>query len=78
MCINQEWPVEKVVQTNIKINIAVQINGKTRHIIEVDKNINKDMVIKKIKDNEKIKKYLTDQNIQKEIYVPGKILNFVL
>jgi Leucyl-tRNA synthetase len=70
--------VEKVVQTNIKINIAVQINGKTRHIIEVDKNINKDMVIKKIKDNEKIKKYLTDQNIQKEIYVPGKILNFVL
>ncbi len=78
LCINQEWPVEKVVQTNIKINIAVQINGKTRHIIEVDKNINKDMVIKKIKDNEKIKKYLTDQNIQKEIYVPGKILNFVL
>ena len=78
LCINQEWPVEKVFKTNIKVNIAVQINGKTRDIIEVDKNIEKDMVIKKIKDNEKIKKYLVNQNIQKEIYVPGKILNFVL
>ena len=78
LCINQEWPVEKVFKTNIKVNIAVQINGKTRDIIEVDKNIEKDMIIKKIKDNEKIKKYLANQNIQKEIYVPGKILNFVL
>ena len=78
MCINQEWPVEKVFETNIKVNIAVQINGKTRDVVEVDKNIEKDMVIKKIKNNEKIKKYLVNQNIQKEIYVPGKILNFVL
>ena len=78
LCINQEWPVENVVQTNIKVNIAVQINGKTREIFEVDNNIDKQMVIKKIKDSEKIKKYLTNQNIRKEIYVPGKILNFVL
>ena len=73
------WPKvdEKLIENEV-IKIAVQINGKTREIFEVDNNIDKQMVIKKIKDSEKIKKYLTNQNIQKEIYVPGKILNFVL
>ena len=41
LCINTDWPVEKVLEKNTKINIAVQINGKTRGVIAVSKNLEK-------------------------------------
>ncbi len=78
LCINQRWPVEKVLATDIKINIAVQINGKTRSIIETSNEVSKDQIIKEAKVDKKIMRYIQDKKIIKEIYVPGKILNFVL
>tara|TARA_B100000575_G_C22816226_1_gene480470 strand:- start:76 stop:693 length:618 start_codon:yes stop_codon:yes gene_type:complete len=78
LCINQNWPVEKDVIEDIKINIAVQINGKTRSVIEVTSNVDKKSILKMAKEDKQIKKYLFDKDIKREIYVPGKILNFVL
>ncbi len=54
--------------------IAVQINGKMRATIKIDVNADKDTVIAAAK--EAAGKWLTD-NIVKEIYVPGKIVNIV-
>ena len=78
LCINQTWPVEKVFQKNTKINIAVQINGKTRAVIEIKSDTKKDEIIEMTKKDIKIKKYLESKEIIKEIYVPNKIINFVL
>ncbi len=78
LCINQSWPVEKITQKNIKFNIAVQINGKTKSVIVVENSLNKESVLKIVKADEKIRKQLKDKKIVKEIYVPGKIVNFVV
>ena len=78
LCINQIWPVENVVHKNLKISIAVQINGKTRSVFEIEKELDKEGVLKLIKDDKKILKYINGKKIIKEIYVPGKIVNFVL
>ena len=54
--------------------VAVQINGKTKTVIEVAADISKDDVIAKAKEA------LGDKlsgNIIKEIYVPKKIVNIV-
>ena len=77
MCINQEWIDEKV-KKKIRLKIAVQINGKTKAVIEIDSQISKENVLEIVKKNEKIKKILLGKNILKEIYVPGKIINLVV
>ena len=77
LCINEAWQREKVVKKT-KQKLAVQINGKTRVIIEVDETSSRDGVLKIVKDNDKIKKILSGKNIMREIYVPGKILNLVI
>lgn len=59
------------------ITVAVQINGKTRGTFEVDPDISKDHFMALVKADEKIAKYLAG-TIVKEIYVPGKICNFVV
>ena len=38
----------------------------------------KDVVINSAKSNEKVKVWLEDKVIQKEVFVPGKILNIVI
>ena len=57
------------------MEIAVQINGKTKGTLEIGKQDSKDEVIAKAK--EVIADKLTG-NIVKEIYVPGRIVNIVM
>ena len=58
--------------------IAVQINGKTRSVINLKKNLNKEEIVNYAKKDTKISKYINNKKIIKEIYVPEKILNFVI
>ena len=76
LCIDQIWPTESVEKKS-NLNIAIQINGKTKHVIEVDKHVTKDEIIRLAKNNNKIKKNFLNKKIIREIYVPGKIINFV-
>ena len=78
LCINSAWPKIKTKKINTKFNIAIQINGKTRSILEVDNSIKESEIIKIAKEDVKISKYLNDKKIIKTIYVPQKILNIVI
>ena len=77
LCINEAWPLEDV-QKKSEIKIAVQINGKTTEIIEIDDKISKEKVLETVKLNDKIKKNLLGKNIVREIYVPGQVVNLVI
>jgi leucyl-tRNA synthetase len=69
------WPeYEEAKTVEATVEIAVQINGKTRATLNIDKAEEKDAVIAKAK--EVIADKLTG-NIVKEIYVPGRIVNIV-
>ena len=77
LCVNQIWESEDV-NKKIKLKIAVQINGKTRDVIEINNTISKEEVMELIKKNDKIKKNINGRKILREIYVPGKIVNLVI
>ncbi len=77
-CINQQWPIENVEYKDANLNIAVQINGKTKHVLSIDSQENRERVLEIVKNDPKIIKFLTNKEIVREIYVPGKIINFVL
>ena len=68
-----EYDEAKTVETTIEI--AVQINGKTRATLNIARDEEKDQVIARAK--EAIAAKLTGTVI-KEIYVPGKIVNIVM
>ena len=67
-----EYDEAKTVESTVEI--AVQINGKTKGTITIGKDDAKDDVIAKAKES--IADKLTS-NIVKEIYVPGRIVNIV-
>jgi leucyl-tRNA synthetase len=73
------WPKwgEKYLVSDT-ITIAVQVNGKLRAEIEVDSDASKEEVLSLVKENEKIATWLDGNEIKKEIYVPGKIVNLVV
>jgi len=60
------------------MTIAVQINGKTRGTIEVDSGLDKENIFNNIQENEQFIKYLENGNIIKKIYVPNRLVNFVI
>ena len=71
----EAWP-EYIEELTVEdaVEIAVQINGKTKGVVKVSKDADKDTVLAAAKDA--VKEKLTP-NIVKEIYVPGKIVNIV-
>ena len=77
LCINENWPME-AVKKKTSINIAIQINGKTKEVIQVENKISKAEILEIVKNNNKIKKNLMGKNVFREIYVPGKIVNLVI
>ena len=72
----QTWPEYDEAKTvESTVEIAVQINGKVKATLGIQKDDPKDEVIAKAK--EKIADKLTG-NIVKEIYVPGRLVNIVM
>ena len=73
------WPAydpEKCVDSTIEI--AVQVNGKLRGKLVVAADISAEDAIAAAKTDEKVQSFLTDKNVVKEIYVPGKLVNLVV
>ena len=73
------WPAydpEKCVDSTIEI--AVQVNGKLRGKLVVAADISAEDAIAAAKADEKVQSFLTDKNVVKEIYVPGKLVNLVV
>ena len=70
--------MEERVKKKTKLKIAIQINGKTREIIEIDDQVSKEDIMNIVKNNKKIKKNIMGKKILREIYVPSKIVNLVV
>ena len=76
---DKSWPNydESLIVSDSMI-IAVQINGKTRGTIEVESGLDKENIFRNIKENGKFIKYLENGKIIKKIYVPNRLVNFVI
>jgi leucyl-tRNA synthetase len=72
------WPTgDFELVTEEKIKIAIQINGKTREVMEVKKDLDEKNVINECKKIKKINDQLSKTKIQKIIFVKNKIINYL-
>jgi leucyl-tRNA synthetase len=71
-----EWDESLLSETTT--TIVVQINGKLRAEIKMPLPTNQEAITKTAMTHEKVIPYLSGKNIVKTIYVPEKIINFVL
>jgi len=73
------WPkVDKGLSLNEKIKIAIQINGKTKNIIEIKKDLDENNAINESRKNKKISDQLLNKDIKKIIFVKNKIINYLI
>ncbi len=74
----ESWPTfDNTFEEKNKIKIPIQINGKMRAIIEVQKDINKDDLEKIALKEKNILKFL-NVTPKKVIIIPNRIVNFVI
>ncbi len=73
------WPIlEKKFLTTDTVEIVIQINGKKRNLITIEKNLSKDTILAKIQESNLVDKYLKDKDIIKTIYVENRLINIIL
>ncbi|MGL5088965.1 MAG: leucine--tRNA ligase [Cetobacterium sp.] len=79
MLFSQAWPTYKEELTIAdEVSIAVQVNGKLRGTLDVERTTPKDEVEAKALEIENVKKFIEGQTVIKVIVVPGKIVNIVV
>jgi len=79
MLATEPWPTwEEELAREETVTLVVQVNGKVRGKLEVAVDAGEDAVVELARGNENVEKFLVDKTIRKVIYVPNKILNFVV
>lgn len=61
-----------------EITVVVQVNGKLRTKLQVNKDISKEEIEKMALEQTNVKAFLTNKKPTRIIYVPGKLLNIVV
>ncbi|HET9098308.1 MAG TPA: leucine--tRNA ligase [Candidatus Saccharimonadales bacterium] len=75
----QTWPQAEAAYLVLDMaKIAVQVNGKLRAEIEVPVAAQEEEVVGLAQEDERIKAHLSGKKIVKTIFVPGKVVNFVI
>ena len=73
------WPKYDEAKTiDDVIQIPVQVNGKLKGVVEVEKEATEEIVKQKVSQLEALNKVLEGKQIVKQIYVKGKIFNIVV
>lgn len=76
---NQKWPkYDSAKIEEDEVELIVQFNGKFRGNIMISKDLGQKDVEEKIQSSGKFDKYLKDVSIKKIIFVPNKLINFVV
>lgn len=73
------WPKYDPAKCEIaQIKLPVQVQGKMRGILEIDKSTPQDEIVRLAQAIPAVAKQLENKTIKKTILVPGKILNFIV
>jgi len=75
---NAPWPqADLSLLKSDSVKYVVQVNGKVRGELETGKDCSKEEVLAAAREIEKVASFLEGKTVRKEIFVPGKIVNFV-
>ena len=73
-----DWP--KIDRENIldEISLAVQVNGKTKDVINIKKDMDEESIKEIINKSSKAQKHLEQKKIIRTIFVKNKIINYIV
>jgi len=75
----QAWPEwDPALAQEVTISLAVQVNGKTRVVIEVPADAPQDEVEAQARADPAVERAMDGKNIARIIYIPGKVVNIVV
>ena len=75
----QPWPsYDPALVSMDRVPIPIQVNGKLRSKIEVEAGATEEQIVAWAKADAKLAEWLQDKTPRRVIYVPNKLVNFVL
>ena len=73
------WPLaQKEFLEDKHVNIVIQINGKKKSLIRIEKNLDEKILLDNIKKDKKISNFLEKRSIFKHIIVKNKLVNLIV
>ncbi len=76
---DEEWPkYNDTYLVKDSITVIVQVNGKLRAKININKNDDKEAVFQTAEKENNVIPHLEGKTLVKKIYVPGRVVNFVV
>ena len=73
------WPLaQKEFLEDKHVNIVIQINGKKKSLIRIEKNLDEKILLENIKKDKKISNFLEKRSIFKHIIVKNKLVNLIV
>ena len=75
---NISWPeyIEELVHEK-EIQIVVQLNGKKRGLIKIERNQDENFILDLIINDARFKKYIEQKEIKKKIFIKDKLINLI-
>ncbi len=75
----QPWPVSDAeLAKEREVALAVQVNGKTRDVIQLAAGTAEGTAVEQARASEKVARHLNGKSIARTIYVPDRLINFVV
>ena len=72
------WPkYDETLLVEDIIPYVIQVNGKKRAVIEAKRDILDEELFKIIRQNKNLKKYFSEKEIKRKIFVPNRLINII-
>jgi leucyl-tRNA synthetase len=79
LLVNHPWPVyDEAYVKEETVTIAIQINGKLRDTVDVERDMDQAALKELVLGLEKVQRHIAGGQIRKAIVVPNKLVNFVV
>ena len=73
------WPKHDEAMTrDPTVTYAVQVNGKLRGQIELARDVSKEAALQAAREVQNVDRHLSGQAVRREIFVPGRLIGFVV
>ena len=73
------WPTHDEAKTReTSVKLAIQVNGKLRATVEGPAGMDQNAAEAGARSDENVARYLDDGTLKRVVYVPNRLLNFVM
>ena len=60
------------------VNIVIQINGKKKSLIKIEKDVDENKLLENVKKDKKVSSFLEKKSVFKHIIVKNKLINLIV